>query len=180
MWLGGQLFKKVRDHPHITRGGFQTTLIEWASNCEVCREAYSNLAKPGGKPSKRCLKHRRGRAASEPSWMPMARIISRLVTSRTSTAPRASHKVYVVLLEDEAGGRSGVYVGLTGKTPEERFKQHKAGIKAGKKYVYRYGTRLLPDLYQHLNPMTLDEAREIEARLKTALEVVVPWAEGGH
>jgi len=42
-----------------------------------------------------------------------------------------------------------VYVGMTGLTPEERFANHKAGLKASS-IVRRYGTRLLPELYRHL------------------------------
>ena len=48
--------------------------------------------------------------------------------------------------------RPCVYVGMTGLTPEERFANHKAGTKAAP-VVKRYGLRLLPELYAHLNPM---------------------------
>lgn len=41
---------------------------------------------------------------------------------------------------------------MTGLTPEERFAHHKAGIKYAS-LVKRYGIRLLPELYAHLNPM---------------------------
>jgi hypothetical protein len=42
--------------------------------------------------------------------------------------------------------RPSVYVGMTGLTPEERFANHKAGIKDAS-LVKRYGIRLLPELY---------------------------------
>ena len=50
-----------------------------------------------------------------------------------------------------------VYVGMTGLTPEERFANHKAGTKAAW-VVKRYGLRLLPELYEHLNPMPFEAA----------------------
>jgi hypothetical protein len=44
-----------------------------------------------------------------------------------------------------------------GLTPEQRFANHKAGTKAAS-LVKRYGSRLLPDLYAHLNPMPFEAA----------------------
>ena len=54
-----------------------------------------------------------------------------------------------------------VYVGMTGLTPEERFANHKAGTKAAW-IVKRYGLRLLPELYQHLNPMPHEAAAQAD------------------
>jgi hypothetical protein len=61
-----------------------------------------------------------------------------------------------------------VYVGMTGLTPEERFRQHKRGYKSGK-YVQQYGERLLPHLYGRYNPMTYREAVLREKRLAAHL-----------
>jgi hypothetical protein len=57
-----------------------------------------------------------------------------------------------------------VYVGMTGLPPEERFANHKAGIKAVS-VVKRYRVRLLPDLYAHLNPMPYEAAAQMEMDL---------------
>jgi hypothetical protein len=69
---------------------------------------------------------------------------------------QSHHSVYVVLLDSEVlakerkfreanpncvPGWPCVYVGQTGKTPEERFEDHKRGYKSSK-YVERYGERL--------------------------------------
>ena len=70
-----------------------------------------------------------------------------------------------------------VYVGMTSKTPAERFKQHKTGYvnKKGHKLsayiVQKYGAYLRPSLYDHLNliPMTRAEALIMEEKL--ALEL---------
>lgn len=61
-----------------------------------------------------------------------------------------------------------LYVGMTGLTPEERFQNHKAGIKANR-YVLRYGLRLRPDLYAYANPMPFTAAEEMERELAEGL-----------
>ena len=54
-----------------------------------------------------------------------------------------------------------VYVGMTGRTPEERFEQHKRGYKYNK-YAKKYGIRLKPRLFSSHNPMTYEEACDKE------------------
>jgi hypothetical protein len=66
-----------------------------------------------------------------------------------------------------------LYVGMTSKTPQERFIQHRTGYvnKKGHKLsaniVQKYGTYLRPSLYDHLNvkAMTRAEALAIEEKL---------------
>ncbi len=61
-----------------------------------------------------------------------------------------------------------LYVGMTGLTPEKRFANHKAGIRANS-YVQRFGLRLLPRLYAYANPMPYNAARDMEVELAIAL-----------
>ena len=61
-----------------------------------------------------------------------------------------------------------VYVGMTGLDPDLRFDKHKAGIQASK-YVRDYGLRLLPELFEHLNPMPYEDARYMEVDLAIRL-----------
>ncbi len=71
--------------------------------------------------------------------------------------------VYVVQLEKVPGGTGkDVYVGMTGLTPAQRYAGHKRGKRAGKKIVTRYGVKLLPELYDHLNPLIRREANRME------------------
>lgn len=72
-----------------------------------------------------------------------------------------------------------VYVGMTGLTPEERFANHKQGIKASL-YARRYGIRLLPELYEHLNPMPYEAAAQMEMDLTADLRRVGYTVVGGH
>jgi hypothetical protein len=81
--------------------------------------------------------------------------------------PRFS--VYVVLLE-MAAGEYGLYVGMTGLTPEERYLNHKAGRRASR-WPRRYGVGLLPALYRHLNPLDYEPAQVAEVELAKALRV---------
>ncbi len=53
---------------------------------------------------------------------------------------------------------------MSGLTPEERFHNHKAGVKAAR-VVTRYGLRLLPELYKVFNPMPFEAAVEMERDL---------------
>ena len=50
---------------------------------------------------------------------------------------------------------------MTGKSPDERFKQHKEGYKASR-IVKQSGTRLKPRHYESHNPISRDEASEME------------------
>ena len=95
-------------------------------------------------------------------------------------AARPHHSVYVVYLRNPKGdGRAGYYVGMTGLTPEERFLKHKSGVKASR-YVKRFGERLVPKLYAHLNPMTYRDAATMEKQLFAELREQGYQVFGGH
>jgi predicted GIY-YIG superfamily endonuclease len=93
---------------------------------------------------------------------------------------RRHYSVYVVYLRNPKGdGRAGYYVGMTGLSPEERFANHKAGKKAAG-VVKRFGVRLVPRLYSHLNPMAYKEAVDAEPRLADELRAQGYQVFGGH
>jgi predicted GIY-YIG superfamily endonuclease len=112
---------------------------------------------------------------------------------RPQRQPELHHNVYVVLLDPAVGkirkvcadnpGRDPkkpcVYVGMTGLTPEERFANHKAGTKAAW-VVKRYGIRLLPELFAHLNPMPFEAAVQMEKDLAEDLRRAGYTVTGGH
>lgn len=66
-----------------------------------------------------------------------------------------------------------VYVGMTSKTPKQRFEQHKTGYRNKKGHklssaiVLKYGWYLRPSLYDHINlkPMTREQALKMEEKL---------------
>lgn len=90
------------------------------------------------------------------------------------------HHVYVVYLKNPKGdGRAGYYVGMTGLSPEDRFTNHKNGIKAAR-IVTRCGERLVPKLYAHLNPMPYKRACEMEVALADSLRKRGYLVYGGH
>jgi hypothetical protein len=103
------------------------------------------------------------------------------------------HSVYVVLLDEAVlkyksvqrlnphmdASKPCVYVGMSGLAPEERFQNHKAGNKAAG-WVQRFGIRLLPDLYQWLNPMPYEAAVAMERELAEDLRQQGYTVLGGH
>jgi hypothetical protein len=93
---------------------------------------------------------------------------------------RDHHNVYVVFLRNPKGdGKPGYYVGMTGLSPEERFQNHKSGVKAAR-IVRKYGERLVPRLYAHLNPMPYLKAKEMEVLLADSLRKRGYIVYGGH
>jgi predicted GIY-YIG superfamily endonuclease len=93
------------------------------------------------------------------------------------TTSRERHSVYVVRLDVD--GKQAYYVGITGLTPEQRFENHKRGIKAAR-VVRRYGVALVPELYAHLNPMSWEKAVEAEPELADQLRRRGCQVYGGH
>src|ERR1043165_1686765 len=83
-------------------------------------------------------------------------------------AEKFHHHVYVILLDSKVARhrmilrmnpkrdpkKPCVYVGMSGLPPEHRFENHKHGYKAAW-VVEKYGVRLLPELYEHLNPLQI-------------------------
>jgi hypothetical protein len=68
---------------------------------------------------------------------------------------------------------------MTGLSPERRFRNHKAGIKAAA-VVRKHGVRLVPKLYAHLNPMPYRKAVEMEGWLADSLRRRGYSVFGGH
>ena len=91
--------------------------------------------------------------------------------------PSDHHNVYVVFLRNPRG--DGYYVGMTGLSPEQRFDNHKRGIKAAR-IVVRCGERLVPRLYTHLNPMPYKKAAAMEVALADSLRKRGFVVYGGH
>lgn len=65
-----------------------------------------------------------------------------------------------------------LYVGMTSKTPKERFEQHKTGYRNKKGHklssnmVQKYGLYLRPSLYNHIPEFsTRDQALKMEEKL---------------
>jgi hypothetical protein len=112
---------------------------------------------------------------------------------RAKIQPEHHHHVYVVLLAPAVSRlrkvraenpkrdpkKPCVYVGMTGLTPKGRFANHKAGIKAAS-VVKRYDLRLLPKLYEHLNPMPYEAAAQMEMDLAEDLRRAGYTFTGGH
>lgn len=104
-------------------------------------------------------------------------------TRRRRTRPQSAtekyhHSVYVVLLRDDVLklrwvarsnpardlAKPAVYVGMTGLPVDHRLQNHLNGYKSAT-VVQKYGVRLLPELFEHLNPMPYEAAVQMEKDL---------------
>lgn len=105
--------------------------------------------------------------------------------------PKVLYRVYVIELSKRVftenakfraanpqfnGVLQCLYVGVTSKTPKERFEQHKSGYRNKKGHklssniVQKYGLYLRPSLYNHIDPVSSrEEALKLEEGL--ALEL---------
>ncbi|HEY5690013.1 MAG TPA: GIY-YIG nuclease family protein [Cyclobacteriaceae bacterium] len=69
-----------------------------------------------------------------------------------------------------------LYVGMTSKTPKERFEQHKTGYRNKKGHklsatiVQKYGRYLRPSLFNHIKPMN-SRAEALKMEKELALEL---------
>ncbi len=102
------------------------------------------------------------------------------------------HNVYVILLDDAVlkhpsvvranrrrdSAKPCVYVGMTGLPVEHRFENHKHGYKSAWT-VKKYGVRLLPELFAHLNPMPFEAAVQMELELAEDLRAEGYTVTGG-
>jgi hypothetical protein len=74
-----------------------------------------------------------------------------------------------------------VYVGQTSKTAQERFEEHKRGIRKGMGWVHRYGLHPRKRLvYPKREFPTSEEARTAERALATRLAKKGFCVYGGH
>jgi predicted GIY-YIG superfamily endonuclease len=94
----------------------------------------------------------------------------------------ARYSVYVIALDravlkrkrflrknpDYREKKGCLYVGMTARTPEERFEQHKIGYKSCS-YVRQYGQYLRRRLFEKYNPLTYDNAVKLERELAQRL-----------
>ena len=123
----------------------------------------------------------------------MARLRYRREDPAESAPEKFHHNVYVILLDPTAAkhrsilrsnpkrdqAKPCVYVGMSGLLPEHRFENHKHGYKAAW-VVEKYGVRLMPELYEHLNPMPYEAALQMELELAEDLRNEGYTVTGGH
>ena len=103
------------------------------------------------------------------------------------------HNVYVILLRDAVSKHPSIlrlnpkrdplkpciYVGMTGIPVDQRFQNHKNGHKSAW-VVRKHGVRLMPELYEHLNPMPFEAAVQMELELAEELRASGYTVTGGH
>lgn len=117
------------------------------------------------------------------SWLEKAAETTGKFTPKTT----GKHHLYIVLLSglNSKTPGYGLYVGETSKTPDVRFQEHAKGKRNRKgplfsRIVHRHYQCLLPTLYNHLNPLSRKEAKELEGEIAGALKLEGIPVYGGH
>jgi hypothetical protein len=103
-----------------------------------------------------------------------------------------SHKVYVIELSKKVfsenwkfrsanpqfnGVLECLYVGMTSKSPDERFLQHKTAYKNSKGYdlssyyPWKYGLYLRPSLYNEINLIQMNRQQALKMESKLAWDL---------
>jgi len=116
-------------------------------------------------------------------WLERAAETTGLFTPQTT----GEHNLYIILLSRLQGKIPGygLYVGETSKSPDARFKEHARGKRNRKgplfsRIVYKHHECLLPTLYNHLNPLSREEAKKLEGKIAEALRLEGIPVYGGH
>jgi hypothetical protein len=157
------LVERARDAAH--RSDFETL-----TDCVAEVAARSRR-----RPVRRAIEAAAESGAEPLPWLDRAREAARAVTRST----RGTHHLYVALVDGYArGGRFGVYVGESRYRPENRFAQHRAGLRAAR--TAGRMVALLPSLTAHLNPLSRAEAKALERELADALRAAGLRVSGGH
>jgi hypothetical protein len=124
-------------------------------------------------------------AAGIPDWLPM-RYIDWLprayeIALGFRGSARGRSNIYLVLLNyhDRRRCAYGVYVGMSGYSPADRFDQHKAGIRASGSVLKR-GVEVLTGPTLHLQRIKRADAARIEIELAEALSSAGLLVKGGH
>jgi hypothetical protein len=124
-------------------------------------------------------------ADSIPEWLPMRYVdwlpTAYAVSAHFRAAATGRSNIYLVLLDyrDRRGEPYGIYVGMTGYRPAQRFDQHKAGIRAAGSVLKR-GLEVLTGPALHLQYIKRSEAARIEVQLAEALTAAGLIVKGGH
>jgi hypothetical protein len=124
-------------------------------------------------------------ADSVPEWLPMRHVewLSRVyeVTANIERGGKGRSNIYLVLLDyrDSRPDPYGLYVGMSRYSAQERFDQHKAGIRAAGSVLKR-GLEVLIGPVMHLQKMRRADAARIEAQLGEALTAAGLFIKGGH
>ena len=110
-------------------------------------------------------------------WLKDARSVMKKIKN-VETSPNYTSSIYTILRDGytNQNQRYGVYVGQTSKTIQERFVEHKSGIKSGKG-LEKYGIQLMRSLWLH-GKVRGSKKLYFETKVHITLEEVIPKVTG--
>lgn len=111
------------------------------------------------------------------NWLKDARSVMKKIKN-VETNPNYTSSIYTILRDGytNQNQRYGVYVGQTSKTIQERFIEHKSGIKSGKG-LEKYGIQLMRSLWLH-GKVRGSKKLYYETKVHITLEEVIPRVTG--
>ncbi len=110
-------------------------------------------------------------------WLNNARLIIKQIR-KIDNKSKNLNSIYVILRDGYSNQnlRYGVYVGETSKSPEERFSQHKSGIKSARG-IPKYGIQILQSLWPY-GKVNSTKKLCYETKLNLTLKKVIPKVSG--
>ena len=110
-------------------------------------------------------------------WLKEARVIVKSIKNVDHDS-KYTNSVYTILRDgySNENKRYGVYVGQTSKTIEERFNEHKSGIRSGRG-LEKNAIQILRSIWPHSN-IKGSKSLYYETKLNLALTKVVPKVTG--
>lgn len=120
-----------------------------------------------------------------PDWLPMRYVewLPRVydIAASFQASGKGRSNIYLVLLDygENLADPHGIYVGMSGYSPMQRFDQHKAGIRAAGSVLKR-GLEVLTGPTMHLQSIQRADAERIEGQLAQRLAEVGLTVKGGH
>jgi len=143
--------------------------------CPSCR-ALTKVKHPYKRKSVPC---KAGKFDPRPDRKWRMKLMEILKEFKSST--RGRKLVYLACLYNcEGNNDHWVYVGTTGLTSEERYRDHKKGHKAGKGWVRDYGIGLLKSYTKHLKNISHGESLKLERKIAKRLKREGYKVKGGH
>jgi len=174
------------DRPFIEwyRPDLLSGIDEWLQmdppRLELATLAFDELRGRGTNRARRAEALFENNAIEPVEWLPEAHRLA-IRELKPSTTPRRRARLYVILRDGYTARNStyGAYVGVTSRPVEDRFLQHRTGIKAAKG-LKRNGIELLYSLFDWTNPIpgTREAKLQRETELHKLLEQVIPRVSG--
>jgi len=150
-------------------------------NLEIATLIYEELKLRKSSGSKKILSNLLSKFSSENhepiKWLKDARLIMKTI-KHVDTKPKYTNSIYAILRDgySDQNHKYGIYVGQTSKAVEDRFMEHKSGIRSGSG-LEKNGIQILRSLWLH-GKIKGSKRLYYETKFHLKLKEVVPKVSG--